>query len=372
MVKAIDVRTCGLGGDSEVYFDRDAQLRVGPRRVMPLSLLATQAPELLGALRKLAGGERLPPFAGRFALRNPARDPGPHLDRIELRVWEALGAVPRPLGEVARTTVGVEALRRLVDRGLATLSGFTPTDALHVLGRQRDWNVEAARLGATILATEERHTRARTQSDTAESFAERAYQHVIVEAARAVLECALAHDPAIEATHGRWGPLGRLIDDVVAGKDFSRLVTGSLQLASPLIAIGAPAEAYYPEVARRLGARLLVPEHAAVCNAVGAVAGVVSETCEVLVNQPALNVFRVHDPAGHRDYGEASEAIEHARRVSRELALAAARRAGASDPHLETSVSERRARAGPNFEVDYLAEAVVRSRATGRPASGRA
>ncbi|HTL20740.1 MAG TPA: hydantoinase/oxoprolinase family protein [Steroidobacteraceae bacterium] len=372
MVKAIDVRTCGLGGDSEVYFDRDAQLRVGPRRVMPLSLLATQAPELLGGLRKLAGGERLPPFAGRFALRNPARDPGPHLDRIELRVWEALGAVPRPLGEVARTTVGVEALRRLVDRGLATLSGFTPTDALHVLGRQRDWNTEAARLGATILATEERQARARTQSDTAESFAERVYQHVILEAARAVLECALAHDPAVEATHGRWGPLGRLIDDVVAGKDFSRLVTGSLQLASPLIAIGAPAEAYYPEVARRLGARLLVPEHAAVCNAVGAVAGVVSETCEVLVNQPALNVFRVHDPAGPRDYGEASEAIEHARRVSRELALAAARRAGASDPHLETSVSERRARAGTASEVDYLAEAVVRSRATGRPASGRA
>ena len=372
MVEAIDVRTCGLGGDSEVYFDRDAQLRVGPRRVMPLSLLATQAPELLAELRKLAGGKRLPPFPGRFARRNPARDPATQLDRIELRVWEALGAVPRPLGEVARTNVGVEALRRLVDRGLATLSGFTPTDALHVCGRQRDWNVEAARLGATILATEERHARARTQSDTAESFAERVYQHVILEAARAVLECALAHDPAIEATHGRWGPLGRLIDDVVAGKDFSRLVTGSLQLASPLIAIGAPAEAYYPEVARRLGARLLVPEHAAVCNAVGAVAGVVSETCEVLVNQPALNVFRVHDPAGHRDYGEAGEAIEHARRVSRELALAAARRAGASDPHLETSVSERRARAGSNSEVDYLAEAVVRSRATGRPASGRA
>jgi N-methylhydantoinase A/oxoprolinase/acetone carboxylase beta subunit len=371
MVKAIDVRTCGLGGDSEVYFDRDAQLRVGPRRVMPLSLLATQAPELVGALRKLARGERLPAFAGRFALRNSARDPNPHLDRIERRVWEALGAAPRPLSEVARTTVGVEALRRLVDRGLATLSGFTPTDALHVLGRQRDWNVEAARLGVTILAIEERHARARTQSDTAESFAERVYQHVIREATRAVLECALAHDPAIEAPHGRWGPLGRLIEDVVAGEDFSRLVTGSLQLTMPLIAIGAPAEAYYREVARRLGARLLVPEHAAVCNAVGAVAGVVSETCEVLVNQPTLNVFRVHDPEGHCDYAEAREAIEHARRVSRELALAAARRAGASDPHLETSVSERRARAGPNSEIDYLAEAVVRSRATGRPATGR-
>jgi N-methylhydantoinase A/oxoprolinase/acetone carboxylase beta subunit len=371
MVTAIDVRTCGLGGDSEVYFDRDAQLRVGPRRALPLSLLATQFPEVLGSLRKLAAGERLPPFAGRFAVRNPRREPDVHLDRIEQRVWDALATTPRPLAEVARTTVGVEAVRRLVDRGLATLSGFTPSDALHVLGRQSGWGVEAARLGASVLAAEERHTRARAQADTPESFAERIYQQVVREATRVVLECALAHDPGVEASHGRWGPLGRLIEDVVGGREFSRLLDAVLRLATPLVAIGAPAGSYYPEVARRLGARLLVPQHAAVCNAIGAVAGVVSETCEVLVNQPALNQFRVHDPAGNRDYSEANAAIEDARRVSRDLALAAALRAGAIDPHIETSISERRARAGANAEVDYLAEAVVRSRATGRPATGR-
>jgi N-methylhydantoinase A/oxoprolinase/acetone carboxylase beta subunit len=187
-----------------------------------------------------------------------------------------------------------------------------------------------------------------------------------------VLECGLAHDPGIEASQGRWGPLGRLIEDIIAGRRFSAVLDATMRLAKPLVAIGAPAGAYYPEVAQRLGAQLLVPEHAAVCNAVGAVAGVVSETCEVLVNQPALNLFRVHDPAGNRDYADADEAIEDARRVSRELALAAARRAGASDPHVETSVTERRAHAGANSELDFLAEAVVRSRATGRPAAGRA
>ncbi|MBV8975475.1 MAG: hypothetical protein JOY74_10155, partial [Sinobacteraceae bacterium] len=371
MVTAIDVRTCGLGGDSEVYFDREAQLRVGPRRVMPLSLLAAQVPQLVTALHSMATGERLPLFAGRFALRNPGRDPGSQLDRIERRVWDALSESPRPLAEVAHTAVGVDATRRLVDRGLATLAGFTPTDALHVLGQQRHWSVEAARHGATILAIEERNVRGRAQGDGPEAFSERIYQQVVREATRVVLECALAHDPALEPSHGRWGPLGRLIDDVVAGRQFSRLLAAGLKLATPLVAIGAPVEAYYPEVARRLGTRLVVPEHAAVCNAVGAVAGVVSETCEVLVNQPALNLFRVHDPAGNCDYPEAGQAIEHARRVSRELALAAARRAGASDPHLETSVIERRAQAGPNSEVDYLAEAVVRSRATGRPATAR-
>jgi N-methylhydantoinase A/oxoprolinase/acetone carboxylase beta subunit len=370
MVQAIDVRTCGLGGDSEVHFDREHRLTVGPRKAMPLSLLATQFPEVLPALRLLAAAEHLPPHAAQFAFRHPGRDPGGHLDRLEQRVWDALTGTPRSLGETARTAQGVEALRRLVDRGLASVAAFTPSDAMHVLGRQHDWNVEAARLGAMILATEERNATARKERSTPQALCERTYQHVVREAARVVLETALAHDPGVERRNGRWGSLSVLIEDVVAGRTFSKLLDARIRLATPLIAIGAPAGAYYPEVAQRLTAQLVVPEHAAVCNAVGAVAGVVSETCEVLVNQPALKVFRVHDPAGSRDYPEEDAAIEHARRVSRELALAAAQRAGARDPHVETAVLEQRANAGS--ADDYLAEATVRSRATGRPATGRA
>jgi N-methylhydantoinase A/oxoprolinase/acetone carboxylase beta subunit len=369
MVEAIDVRTCGLGGDSEVHLDRDARLRVGPRRVMPLSLLAERFPEVLPELRKLAGGERLPHFAGRFAYRNSAGDPGSFPDRLEQRVWAALGSTPRSLADVARTAPGVEAVRRLVDRGFATLAGFTPSDALHALGRQQGWNVEAARLGAALLALEERNASARGEAATPEALSERVYQHVVREAARVVIECALAQDPGIEPVHGRWGPLGRLLEDQVSGRPFSRLIEATLRLGTPLVASGAPAGAYFPEVARRLGAVLRVPEHAAVCNAVGAAVGVVSETCEILVNQPMFKVFRVHDPAGNRDYSDSAQAIEEARRLSRELALAAARRAGAADPHLETSVAERRASGGAGDDGDYLAEATVRSRATGRPAA---
>jgi N-methylhydantoinase A/oxoprolinase/acetone carboxylase beta subunit len=369
MVQAIDVHTCGLGGDSEVDFDRDQNLTVGPRKAMPLSLLGHQFPEVLPDLRQLADEQRVPPFAARYAYRNPGRDPGTGLDRLEERVWQALALTPRRLDVVARTLQGVEALRRLVDRGLATLAAFTPSDALHVLGRQQGWSMEAARMGAAILTTQERNARAGRTKESPEGFSERVYQHVLREAARIVLESTLSHDPGVESNNGRWGPLGLLIDDLTAGRRFSRLIDAQVRLAIPLIAIGAPVAAFYPEVARRLRAELLVPEHAAVCNAVGAVAGVVSETCDVLVNQPAFKVFRVHDPAGIRDYSDAQAAIEDATRVSRNLALAAARRAGASDPHVETSVLERRAHAGS--EDDYLAEATVRSRATGRPTTAR-
>ena len=370
MVQAIDVRTCGLGGDSEVHFDRERHLQVGPRKALPLSLLAVQHPAVIDDLRVLAAAESLPPHATQFALRNPGRDPGAELDRLERRVWDVLTESPRRVGDLGRSVQGVEALRRLVDRGLATLAAFTPSDAMHVLGRQQGWDAQAARLGAVILTTEERNAGARPQRATPEEFCERTYQHVVRESARLILETGLAHDPGLEPKNGRWGALGALLQELVSGREFSRLIETRMRLATPLIAIGAPVRAYYPEIARRLGAQLVIPEHAAVCNAVGAVAGVVSEVCDVLVNQPTFKVFRVHDPAGTRDYAEEGEALEDARRVSRALALAAAERAGARDPHVETAVIERRA--NPGQAQDYLAEATVRSRATGRPATGRA
>ncbi len=371
MVEAVDVRTSGLGGDSEVRFDRQHRLRVGPRKAMPLSLLAHNFPAALVQLRATAELERLPDHPTQFAFRNPDRAPPAHLSALERRVWEALDLQPRAVSSVVRSGSGLEALRRLADAGLATLAAFTPSDAMHVLDRQQGWCREAAECGARILATEERNARAARAALSAHAICERTYEHVVCETGRALLAAALAHDPGLQAQARGWGEFGdRLIEETVAGRRFSTLLNATLGLARPLIAIGAPVGAYYQEVARRLGAPLTIPTHAAVCNAVGAVAGVVSQTVEILVNQPTFKVFRVHDPAGSRDYPDPQPALEHAQRISRELALAAARRAGASDPHVETSVSEKLAQVGPG--ADYLAEAVARSTATGRPLAGHA
>jgi N-methylhydantoinase A/oxoprolinase/acetone carboxylase beta subunit len=371
MVEAVDVRTSGLGGDSEVYFDRQHRLCVGPRKAMPLSLLAHRFPAALAQLRSVAELERLPAHPAQFAFRNPDRALPPQVSAVERRVWEALALEPRQVSEVVRSGAGLEALRRLADAGLATLAAFTPSDAMHVLDRQQGWSREAAEHGARILATEERNARAARTAVSPQAICERTFEHVVCETGRVLLAAALAQDPGLEARGRGWGELGdRLIEETVAGRRFSALVQTTFGLSLPLIAIGAPVGAYYPEVARRLGAPLSIPTHAAVCNAVGAVAGVVSQTVEILVNQPTFKVFRVHDPAGSRDYQDPEPALEHAQRLSRELALAAARRAGAADPHVETSVTEKLARVGPG--ADYLAEAVARSTATGRPLAGRA
>jgi N-methylhydantoinase A/oxoprolinase/acetone carboxylase beta subunit len=369
MVHAVDVRTSGLGGDSEVDFDRQTRLRVGPRKAMPLSLMAASFPDTLTQLRAIAEFERLPDQATQFAFRNPDRTAPPHLSALERRVWDSLRLEPRAVSEIIRNGSGSDALRRLADAGLATIAAFTPSDAMHVLDRQQGWCREAAECGARILATLERNAKAACAAVSAREICERTYEHVVAETGRVLLAAGLAHDPGIEARGGHWGTLGeQLIEAIVTGQPFSSLLHATLGLGRPLVAIGAPVGAYYPEVARRLGAPLSIPEHASVCNAVGAVAGVVSQTVEVLVNQPTFKVFRVHDPAGSCDYADSAPAIEHARRVASELALAAARRGGAAAPQVETSVTERLAHVGVGG--DYLAEAIARAVATGRPLVG--
>ncbi len=367
MVEAVDVRTYGLGGDSEVHFNRQIQLCVGPRKAMPLSLLAQKFPALLTALSAIAELDRLPDHATEFAFRNPERKPPQSLSILERRVLESLGTEPLQVSAVVRNGSGLAALHRLADARLVTLAAFTPSDAMHVLNHQSGWCREAAVYGARILATYERNARARGAAVSPENISERTYEHVVRATGRAILEAALAQDPGIERT-ASWGNLGeKLVEEIVAGRKFSALLHAKFELARPLVAIGAPVSAYYPEVARRLGALLSIPKHAEVCNAVGAVAGVVSQTIDILVNQPTFKVFRVHDPAGLRDYPDSAAALIHAKRVSGELALAAARRAGAADPHVETEIFEKRAQGAAD---DYLAEATARSVATGRPVVG--
>jgi N-methylhydantoinase A/oxoprolinase/acetone carboxylase beta subunit len=59
MVEAVAMHTIGLGGDSEIRQDRESpglRLLLGPRRVIPVSLLAEQFPqEVHSALHRQAG-----------------------------------------------------------------------------------------------------------------------------------------------------------------------------------------------------------------------------------------------------------------------------------------------------------------------------
>jgi N-methylhydantoinase A/oxoprolinase/acetone carboxylase beta subunit len=351
MVEAVAVHTLGLGGDSQVLLNRAGEanlprageirpgetdgLAVGPQRVIPLSLLAHEYPEVLDTLRRQSAAAALSLDSGQFVLRQRPLDSGRgSLSQTQVELWDRLAGGPVPLVGLFHDSrlayFQRRALARLIERGLVVISAFTPTDAVHVLGYHDDWSTEAAQLGAKLLVR-----RVGLEGDVVD-FCHRVMERVAVQSGRALVAAALAE------THG----LNLVGDDLLtrlfidralgssAGDD--SLVDVALTLRRPLVAIGAPVRTYYPAVAESLHTRLHIPPYAEIANALGAVAGGVMQTVRALIKPLEDESFRVHLPIGIHDFADLEEAAAYALEEASLLAKAQARRAGAVDVQIQT------------------------------------
>ena len=241
MVEAVEIRTFGLGGDSEVRLEPGFGLAVGPRRSVPLSLLVHQHPEMLAALRRQAERAEGISLDGRFALRLRALDTDT-LSPPERRIWDALADGPQPLETVLSSHLLDRPLERLVARGLVILSGFTPTDAAHVLGLHGGWSRDAALLGAALWARRPAEPGWTPPAD-AEAFARSVLERLTADSALALVEAALARDGVADPAREARGLLPRR---AVAG------APAASDLLRPALALGLPLGRH-----RRLGRDLL-------------------------------------------------------------------------------------------------------------------
>ncbi|NIV36812.1 MAG: hypothetical protein GWN58_47470 [Anaerolineae bacterium] len=118
----------------------------------------------------------------------------------------------------------------------------------------------------------------------------------------------------------------------------------ALTLRRPVVAIGAPVEAYMPRVAQRLHTRLIIPPHAEVANAVGAVAGGVVQRYRVLISPiEDGEALRVHLPHGVRDLSSLDEAVAHAEEEMDGWIRSQARQAGAVQVEVQMERQDREA-----------------------------
>jgi len=366
MVEAIAVHTVGLGGDSEVQVTREEGLRLGPQRVVPLSLLAERDPRIEALLGAQLETERVDPDLGRFALRNRRSYVGIEtLKPAERDLWEALAEGPAALSKLGLDYARRRALERLRRRGLIALAGFTPSDAAHLLGLQSQWSRSGAELGAAVWV---RRLQAEGIADPVDgqALARRTVEQLIRQTGQALVDAALAEAKAPAA-----GPHDRLarhlLGQALGSPDpaGSGLLRVAISLGVPLVGVGAPAAVYYPEVARRLGARLVLPDHGAVANAVGAVASGVIETVTALITAPAEGRFRVHLAEAVTDFASLEAAAAHGEAESARLARARALASGAGA--VEVRVERRDSIVPMEGGRDSFVESRITSRAVGRP-----
>ena len=359
MVKAIDVKTIGLGGDSEVTIEPNQPLRIGPGRIVPVSLIAARYPETLAMLEAdladSGGGSSL---QGKFVLRPfgagaPSASAG--LSAREQDLLDLVGERPKPMRNIAVSAAAQRALASLKRKGLVQICGFTPSDAAHVLGLQDNWHGGAARLAARLMARL-RDMKA-ANDDRTTQFCRDVWSETVRLSCRVILETAtgraLAGDAIAEAVCGGTGQLG--------------LAAVRLSPSVPVVAVGGPARVFYGEIGRRLHCEIVFPPNFAVANAVGAAAGVVAQTVTVSVEGDGSGVFRVHGPGGVTVFSNATAALAAAEEVARRTAREAVESQGAEDAHIAIEVEKHHL---PESTGDAgLLEAIIRAEAIGRPSA---
>jgi N-methylhydantoinase A/oxoprolinase/acetone carboxylase beta subunit len=311
-------------------------------------------------LRPLSGARPPNDLDGQFVMR--LRQPAHAVSEEDESLLRHLAVSPQSLRSLTdRLRYGslvVYQLEQLEARRLILRAGFTPTDALHVLGRFECWNTQAARLGAALLAAQ--------AGIAPEAWCERVVSGVSDRVTTALVskvlndEVALPeweHEPVAAALLTR--ALGN-----VAGSDLGC----ELRLNKPVVAIGAPVGAYLPRVADQLHTELVIPAHADVANAVGAVAGSVVQQIEATI-RPLSGDHRVrlHLPDVVLDFATVEESVAYAERVVPCQLEALARQAGADQIEVRTArVDQNVPTKGGGNECVYLGTELTFT-AVGRP-----
>lgn len=356
MVKAIDVKTIGLGGDSEITVGLNGKIEVGPQRVAPVSLLAHRYPEVIAMLEADLAESEGGSLLGRFVLKPFGATAASQTAEVTPREAEVLALVderPKPMRKVAVSSAAQRALASLKRKGLVQTGGFTPSDAAHVLGLQDNWPGPGAVLAAKLM-TRFRDMKAGDDARV-QAFCREVWSETVRRTCRVILDTAF----------GKSFGDHELVDAVSSGRGALGLARVRLSPSVPVVAVGGPVRVYYEEVGKRLDCEMVFPPYFDVANAVGAATGVIAQVSVITVEGDGSGLFRVHGPAGVKPFTSGAAALKAAEALARETALAAVRQLGAEDPQVQITVSKHHL---PDARDDNgLLEAVIRAEAIGRP-----
>ena len=362
MVEAVAMRTTGLGGDSEVHLITEGLLggmRLGPRRLIPVALLAADHGAMVHlALDRALATDTAGEFDGRFVVPMPGQTGG--LSPREATVLARI-TVPMPMAAALTTRLEMAALDRLVARGLVLIAGVTPSDASHVLGRLDAWDGTASEKAVRLLGRRRNGAGERFAPDAA-TLAGQIIDQLTAQTVDCLLEAAFDEDAGFAGQNAETlarHPLTR------AGLSQHRgVIEASLRLGVPVIGLGASAPAYYGAVGARLNCQMILPEHAGVANAIGAVVGQVSQRVQALVSSPGEGRFTAHLQGGLQQFKDRDAAFAAVESALIDAATIRARAAGAEDLRITTTRDIREA----NIEGRAMfIEATITATASGRP-----
>lgn len=302
-VKAIRMETSAMGGDSHVWI-KNRKINIGPRRVIPLCVAAVQYPGFKETLKmgrtpaRVELGENVQPT--KFFVRT-GKEPV-KLSSYEQEILSTIGQEPVSISDIYwrfGRPVSVEHLDYLIQKRLVQAIGFTPTDALHILGEYDEWDKEASVIGATIMS--------RLVQMNEQELAEHIKREVAYNMALNLMSYMLK------------GVEVKEIEKILRGEFFSKF-----RLSVPVVLLGGPVKAYVEQMQNIIDAEILLPPFAEVGNAVGALVGQGVKRIQVLIKavyREKQRFFLVFTPGGFEEFSTHGEALKYAEHVGENLVM---------------------------------------------------
>jgi len=338
-VKAANLFSIGLGGDSQIRMGRGNQITIGPERVVPLAYLAHLHPNVKERLKALSKRGWPAPYPRELEYWFMQREAADHttFTAREQQVIDILKSGPKPATEVLKTMGLLDPsqidLDNLWREEIIGKSGFTPTDILHIEAKHTPWDIEASQAALSVFS--------HYLNWDEDRFQQAFWETVTEKITKAVLHFLTEKEIPTENGTGHDLALWFLNNTLIPAHD--QLET-SVNLKIPLIGIGAPAKVILDKTAQVFNTKLVLPEHYQVANAAGAVAGSVMVTEEILI-YPQLSAgnvdvigYYLQARDGREEIEEFEQAIDKAKHIAGENALSAALRSGADNPQVEIEV----------------------------------
>ena len=296
-VKAVDMSTVALGGDSKVTLD-GPRFILGPDRVIPLCTYAEEHPEVIG---KIIGSDT---FEYYEALEGIDRSV---LNEKELRIFENIeGKGPLSkldiMGMVEGLWVIDEELNSMVRKEVLRIASLTPTDVMVFLKKFTLGSKAGADAGITALSNKLGMTK--KQAATA------LFDEIKTQVAEAVMSKVFDDRFRNWYDHGSRVLMRRLVSKV--RNDTIEIMP---KFKIPIVGVGAPSKFMMEDLADRLNATVVFPEHNDVGNAIGAITSKVSESLSATITPTPDYRFMASIPfMGSSYYTHLDTAISATRR----------------------------------------------------------
>lgn len=302
-VQAVDMWTLGAGGDSLISPSSEGSMQIGPRRAVPFALAGTFFTDMSTLLLKAL--ENFPHHCKSedltfYTLR---KTPPGQLPFMVRHLVDELNHRVLSLAEVKTRISPHLNLESLVAQGYVIEVGFTPTDLLHTTGESLLWDRPSAEAGLQLLTA--RHKRNRSTTEIRQLI--RHELDLLI--AKAITAKALQEDTEMAKL---WdGTCSRMLDRLfrLDNQVIDQVIGVRLPLQMPLIAVGAPAHAHLPSAAAILGTTPVIPLHAEVANAYGAVTGKVIATASAMIRPATPDGYLVIGPECREKLVHLQEAI---------------------------------------------------------------